>query len=79
MQLATTILFLGFPLAFNAEVAEGADGADAEKANDEAPTAELNEAPEETPKAEARLQAGPWDHGKSWEGVGLIMIMISIP
>ena len=53
------------------EVAEGADGAEAEKGT-EAPTVEPNEAPEETPKAEARLQA-PWDHGKSWECVGLIM------
>lgn len=64
-------------MAFNAEVAEGADGAEAEKA-DEAPTAELNEAPEETPKAEARLRAEPWDHGKSWECVGLIQLIIDI-
>ena len=58
-------------MAFNAEVAEGADGAEAEKA-DEAPTAELNEAPE------ARLQAEPWDHGKSWECVGLIQLIMDI-
>ena len=39
-------------VAFTAEVAEGADGAEAETANEA--SAELKEAPEESPKAEAR-------------------------